>query len=339
MKKKVKKNNFDEWLNELPTKIENPAFQPEEMLACQQCQRTNPPNRLKCFYCGAEIEISEAQSQYLKPKLRKLETWEKGFNLIYQPEMQVAGEINLEEIAKILRLEKDSLQKMLEAKKSLPLARAESEKEAEIARQRLAELDLKTRVLSDESLAVEKPPQRLRGIEFFDGKIILILFNKDELIEIEPEDLVLIVTGAIFERKVEATEKHNKQGDNKILQTTETASDESLIDIFSRQNANGYRILAKGFDFSCLESEKELLGKNNLKKLVGKLREVAPNAKFVDDYLQLRESLGKIWEVGHTSDSTGVKRETIGKYSLGNITIVNNLSQFTKYSRLQWHIL
>lgn len=337
MEKKVEKVHSDQWLKDLPIQAENPAFKPEEMIICVKCQRINPPTRLKCFYCGAELEISQANSQYLKPNLRKLEIWEKGFNLIYQPKS--SDEASIAEIAKMLRLEKASLQKMLEANKPLPLARAESEREAHIAQKRLSELRIETVILSDETLAVEKPTHRLRGIEFFDGKIILILFNQDEIVEIEHKDLALIVTGAIFERKVEATEKYNKKGDNKLLKTSESASDESLIDIYSRQNSIGYRILAKGFDFSSLEAEKEILARNNLKKLSRKLREVAPSAKFVDDYLKLRESLGNVWEVEHRTDSMGMKRGGIGKFNLGNIVTVNNLSQFTKYSRLQWHIL
>ena len=339
MEKKAEKIHPDEWLKDLLVEAEITAFKPEEMIACQQCERKNPPTRRKCFYCNAELEISESQSRFLKPNLRKLEVWEKGFNVIFQPQINELDETLIAEIAKMLRLEKAGLQKILSAHKTLPLAHAESEKEAEIARTRLSELGLETFVLSDETLTIEKPPQRLRGIEFFDGKLILILFNHDEIVELPPEDVVLIVTGAIFERKVESTERHNKKGENKILKMTETASDESLIDIYSRQDAIGYRILARGFDFSCLEADKEILAKDNIKKLIQRLREFAPNAKFVDDYLQMRENLGNIWEVEHKSDSTGVKRETIGKYSLGNMTVVNNLSQFTKYSRLQWHIL
>lgn len=339
MEKKVEKIHPDEWLKDLLVEAEITAFKPEEMNTCRKCQRTNPPTRLNCFYCSAEIEIDETNSHFLKPKLRKLEMWEKGFNLIYQPQTSAVDEAKIAEIAKMLRLENAGLQKMLRTNKTVPLARAESEKEAEIAQKCLAESGLKTFILSDEALAIEKPTHRLRGIEFFDDKLILILFNQDEIVEITNKNLALIVTGAIFERKIEATERHNKKGDNTILQTTETASDESLIDIYSRENAIGYRILAKGFDFSCLETEKGLLAKDNLKKLVQKLRETAPTAKFVDDYLQMRESLVNIWEVENKSDSKGVKRESMGKFSLGNLTIASNLSQFTKYSRLQWHIL
>ncbi|CAN5426333.1 hypothetical protein BH20ACI1_BH20ACI1_08400 [soil metagenome] len=339
MEEKEEQTNTDEWLKDLPLQTENPAFNAEEMIACTKCARTNPPTRLKCFYCDAELDISEAQSGFLRPNLRKLEVWEKGFNLIFQNKNEDFDESKLPEIAKMLKLEKDFLQKMFNEQKTLPLARAEAEKEAEIVRKRLQEFGIETTILSDESLAVENPPKRLRGIEFWDDKIIFVLFNKDEIIEISNDDLILIVSGAIFERKVEAVEKHNKKGENKLLETDETTSDEFLIDIYSRQNKLGYRIFAKGFDFSSLETEKQLLAVENMRKLVKKLREVAPNAKFVDDYLQARESLGGIWEVELKTDSQGLKRKGFGNFNLSNITIADNKIQFTKYSRLQREII
>ena len=335
----MEKNNGDEWLRDLPVQSENPAFKAQEMLLCDKCRRTNPPTRLNCFYCAAPLEISEAQSKNLKPNLRKLEIWEKGFNLILAPDAQISDEANLAEIAKLLNLEREALQNLFEAGKALPLARAESEKEAEIVRGRLLKLGVETFVLSDESMAAEKPQKRLRGLEFFDDKIVLILFNKDEIAEIAPENLGLIVTGAIFERKVEATEKRSKKGESKILNSTETASDEFLIDIYSRTDSVGYRIFAKGFDFSCLEAEKEILAKDNLKKLANKLQKLAPDAKLIEDYLQVRESLGNVWTVEERIDSQGLKRESFGRFNRGNVTTINNSAQFTKYSRLQWHLL
>jgi hypothetical protein len=221
----------------------------------------------------------------------------------------------------------------------MPAVRAESKPEAEIVQIRLRELGIETLIVSDEMLAADKPPRRLRGIEFFDDKLILILFNQDEIIEISPDDLALIVNGAIFYRKIEATEKHNKKGDNEILDATETNSDEILIDIYSRSDPNGFRIYAKGFDFSSLESEKELLAKANIKKLGDKLRLTAPDVKTVNDYLSHRILLANVWESDQRIDSQGLKRESFGKFKLGNVTTIHNLSQFTKYSRLQWHLL
>ncbi len=329
----------DEWLKDLPVQTENLAFNSEEMIRCAACERASPPNRLKCLYCGKELDVSESQSQNLKLNLRKLEFWEKGFNLIVLPNQPIPDETKLRESAKLLKIEREVLRKIIEIKKNLPLARVESEKEADILRKYLSEFGLETRILSDESLAIEKPARRLRGIEFFDDKFAMILFNQSEIVEVLKKDLTLIVTGAVFERRIEATEKYSKKGENTILNSTEVSTDETLLDIYSRADSDGYRIWAKGFDFSCLASEKGILAKENLKKLAGKLRQTAPNAAFVDDYLRIREALANVWEVEQKSDSHGLKREGIGKFNLGNVTTINNLAQFTKYSRLQRHFL
>lgn len=219
------------------------------------------------------------------------------------------------------------------------MARAESQREAETTQTRLREAGIETIIVSDEALAIEKQTRRLRGIEFHDDKLILILFNQDEIAEITAEDFALIAVGAVFERKITATEKYNKKGDNQILNATENTSDETLIDVFSRRDSLGFRIFAKGFDFSSLEEEKEMLAKDNIKKLIEKLCRFAPDVKYVDDYLPNRTLLANVWEVEQKIDSQGLKREGVGKFNLENVTTVNNLSQFTKYSRLQWHLL
>ena len=82
-----------------------------------------------------------------------------------------------------------------------------------------------------------------------------------------------------------------------------------------------------------------MLAKDNIVKLVEKLRRFAPNAKYVDSYLPNHNLLANVWEVEQKTDSQGLRRQGFGKFNLGNVTTVNNLSQFTKYSRLQWHLL
>lgn len=339
MKKENEKKSFDELLKDLSLETENLGFAPEEMIFCAKCNRTNAPTRAKCFYCGEELEMREEQSRFLKPVLRKLEHWEKGFNIIFLSKNRKLSEDESTEIARMLNLEKDDLQKTFEVNKFLPLARIESQKESDVIKKRLSESGVETLVLSDDELAAERPPQRLRGIEFFKEKLCLILFNQNEIIDVPKENLELIVTGTIFQKKVEAIEKRGKKGEIKTLQEMETASDEILFDLYTRQNTDGFRIFGKGFDFSCLENEKGILAVENMKKLVRKLGEFAPNVKIVDDYLQIRENLGNIWEIEHKTDSIGLTRERFGKFNLGNVTTASNSIQFTKYSRMQKHLI
>ena len=338
MEKAKESIESEERLKDLPLQTENIAFKPEEMIRCRNCSRLNPPVRLECFYCAAELEISAAQAANLQPGLRKLEDWEKGFNLIYQPNSPNETKFDPAETAKILRLEPDVLRKIVETKKTLPLARVETEKEAEIVAGKLREKGLITFIVGDEKLAADDLPTRLRGLEFDGDNLVLILFNSSEIREIRRKDLALIVSGAVFERKTESVEKR-KKGESKILDASETASDESLIDIYSREGTNGYRITAKGFDFSSLEAEKGILARENMQKLVEKLREFASNAKFDGDYLAVREILGEVWEIENRKESQGLKRHGFGKFDFSNLATSSNLRQFTKYSRLQREIL
>jgi hypothetical protein len=338
MEKKTEPVGADQWLKDVSIEPEIRGFKPEEMISCPNCERKSPPTRLKCFYCGAELPVSAEQAEFIKPQPRKMEAWEKGFNLIILPNAQTYDDAALREVAGMTRLENEDLRKLVDAQKPLPLTRAESEKEAEIIAKRLSEIGFESLVLSDEDLKIEIVTRRLRGIEFRDDKLVLILFNSDEIAEIRREDLNLIVTGAIFERRIETTEQRKKR-ENKVLETTETSADELLIDIYAPGDAFGYRIVSSGFDFSCLETEKGILARENIRKLVEKLRAFAPRAKFVGDYLQIRDVLGQVWEAEEKRDSRGLQRKSFGRFDLGNVTTINNLSQFTKYSRLQRHLL
>lgn len=336
MEKKNEQIHPDQWLKDLPVEPEIQSFSAEAMIPCEKCGRVSPPTRLKCLYCGADLKISAEQVEHLKPSLRKLEDWEKGFNVILQ-----SSPINLEnltEIAGLLHLEKDEAEMIFETNLALPLARAETMTEAEILVKKLNGFGVESKIIGDESLNIEKMPRRLRGIEFYEDRLILILFNADEIAQIPYQDVNLIVTGAFFERKVEATESLKKKDEKKILGSREISTDEMLIDIYSQTDSIGYRIESKGFDFSCLGSEKSLFAKDNMPKVAEKLRAVAPNSEFVNDYLKIREELGKVWTISERNDSGGLERKGIGGLKRTNITTISNLVQFTRYSRLQWHI-
>ena len=331
-------NGAEDFLKNLPVHSEEVGFKPDEMVACGACARLNAPNRLKCMYCGAALEISSEQAGKIKPVLRKLENWEQGFNLIYLPNDEQISPDGVQQIAKLIGREKEFAQKVLEARKPVPVARCETQREAVILKNHLDESGLSNIIVADEALDAENAPKRLRNLEFRDGYLLMTIFNTNEVEAVSLEDLRIIVPGAIFQKAVESTEAR-KKGESKILDATETASDESLLDLYSENNYNGYRILTKGFDFSSLGAEKGILARENLKRLVAKLAQSAPHARVVDDYLALRGVLGEIWEVEQRKDSQGLTRQRFGKFDLSNVSTSNNLQQFTKYSRLQWHLL
>lgn len=214
------------------------------------------------------------------------------------------------------------------------MAGLSAEKKSEIVKERLSEANIETLIVSDADLAFDKPPKRLRGLEFDDNFLSLRLFNVDETVKIKCEDLALIVAGAALHKKIESVEKRKGKDEKKLLDATETASDEIVIDIYGNDDQIGFRIEQKGFDFSCLGDDKTMLASQNIKLLIEKLNRFATNAKISDDYLKVREFLGEIWEVEHRKDSLGLKRHGFGKFDFSNLATSNNLGQFTKYSRL-----
>ncbi|NOT47915.1 MAG: hypothetical protein HOP17_09245, partial [Acidobacteria bacterium] len=119
-----------------------------------------------------------------------------------------------------------------------------------------------------------------------------------------------------------------------ILETA-TSTDDLVVDLYGSADEQGWRIMAKGFDFSGLGSEKALLAGDNMTRLLGKIRTFASAAKFVDEYGQVAGALSAVWEVDRRKDFEGLNRIGIWKSGFSSVVSTSNLEQFSKYSRLQ----
>ena len=154
------------------------------------------------------------------------------------------------------------------------------------------------------------------------------------------DEIALIVRGHISKTKVDSNEKKRRRGaDAKLIDQYATVSDESVIDIYTFASKIGYRIYAAGFDFSCLGDQKTLLARDNFGRLVNLLTEHSPKARLVSNYHVVRQALEHVWEIESRKDSLGLRQIAIGKREFGSETSTSNLHQFTKFSRLQWHLL
>lgn len=314
------------------------AFEAGELVVCKNCGRKSPPNRFDCMYCAAKLEIAGRDSETIKLNLRPLESWEKGFNVIYLSGPASLSNADLASVSRLLERNVEGLRAMLDAGKPLPLARVESDEAAVIIEARLRELDIECRTISDEALNADTLPRRLRRIEISDDKLILVDFNNDTTFTIGREDLALIVVGEIFETRSESSEKR-KKGKTNVLDKTETSADEIVIDLYAASDPIGFRIPMTGFDFSCLGEDKGILARENIRALAVSLKEFAPNARLDKDYHEIKDLLNDVWEIEQRKDSKGLRRHNFGKLGMGHIESRNNLKQFTKYSRLQWHLL
>lgn len=315
---------------------EDIAFKPDEMQPCGACKRLNPPTRLRCLYCGAEVEVKPENAVLIKPASRKLEPWERGFNVILR-EPITDEQANFTKIASFLSTEPNDVRVILDAMAPLPLARVESQVEADVLIAGLARLGLKCSILADSDMADDRLPVRLSNIELLKRGIAVTDFNTRAVTEIN--DLALIIPGLLTTNKVDSIEKKGRRGKTKVIDETATASDESILDLYSRHDPVGYRVHLTGFDFSCLGDDKGLIAVENMRRLVVVLKEHAPNARVVSDYKKVRQALGQVWNIESRKDPQGLKRSGFGKREFGTVASTSNLRQFTKYSRLQWHLL
>lgn len=331
------KSQDETWLTDLPVTSENIGFKPEEMNACPRCGKSNPPTRPNCFYCSADLETAVEGSDAGQLSSRVLENWEKGFNVVYLP-VSTAVQQDISGVARFLSMDIDTLEKVIGPKSIIPIARLESPEEAAAVAEYLSRRGIECTITGDDLLESDKLPVRLRGLKFSGENLILTRFNTNEEIEIHRDDILLIVTGALFEAKTETIEKRKKKQTSIVLET-QAKSDSGIIDIYVGGDSIGYRIPVSGFDFSCLGAEKGLLAAENIRRLTEVLRNFAPSAKFVGNYSTIRELLDAVWPVERRRDSHGRQGTGFGGKDFTNIESINNLQQFTKYSRLQRNFL
>ncbi|MEP7074645.1 MAG: hypothetical protein ABI878_02455 [Acidobacteriota bacterium] len=334
MSEKTNIKSAEDRLKEMPVQTENIAFAPEDMRTCTKCGRANPPNRLKCFYCAADILIDTGSLAQATPLLRRLEAWEKGFNVVALSRIGLHTRVNLPAAARELGLERDAAEKLFASNAEIPVARVEGQREANVLRLRLKNIGIETTVIADESLHLEKFPRRIRALEFKSDQMVATDFNTAEKLAISAADLILVVSGTMYEMKTASIEKR-KRSKSTLLDQTETAADESVIDLYTRQDETGMRIYQSGFDFSCLAANKGLLASENMPKLVRRLIMTCVNATLDEKYAEVRDALGLVWELETRKDYDGLRRSGFGKKDFGNVVTVNNHSQFNRYSRLR----
>lgn len=309
------------------------------MVRCEQCLRANPPTRIECLYCGHGLPVSDAATTLVRPSLRPLEKWEQGYNCVLMKSpadglangaMDQAGD----QAASLLRLEVDDLLKIVGAQSPLPLARTATQAEAAIIEQRLAVIGLETMIVSDEALALEVSPRRLRTLDLNETGLVAYQIAGVEGTDVEWSAITLVVTGRLFARQIEFKERKRRGPEKEIVDATETMSDEAVLDIYTKDNDGGWRVTANNFDFSFLGEHKSLLAGQNFSILIEVLRDRAPHAEHDDSYNRLRRILELVWPSEQQTEARGWHRDLRGKYGTSEATVTNNEPQFTRYSRL-----
>jgi hypothetical protein len=318
-------------------------FAREQMVACEQCLRTNPPTRVNCIYCGTVLPLNETTVNLQKPTLRRLEKWELGYNNLLVPTANSVAdplESDLAEAADVLKLSPSDLARIISRGLSLPLARAATLDEAALVQRRLRDLGIETRIIADVELGVkETGPVRVRAIEFDAAGFRIVQTSESPSVFIVWTDLILIVVGRLISTRIELKEQKTARAENRILDSSEFFSDEFVVDFYARSQPHAFRITANSFDFSCLGAKKRLVSGENMSTLLEIFHERSPRAVVDDSYNSLRKVLEPGWPTEQQNESSGWRRERPGKYSVGSVNEKNNETQFMRYSLLRRYLL
>jgi hypothetical protein len=243
---------------------------------------------------------------------------------------------DLAQVADLVKLSAENLTRIVAEKIPLPVACTASPEEAELVLNRLRDVGFQTFVLSDEELgASEALVKRIKSMSVNDEFATLQQAGTREQIEVRWHDIVLIVTGRLFTRRVEIQERKSRRAENEIVQSSEFSNDEAVIDFYSSTQPQTWRVNANGFDFSCLGNQKALIANENISRLQQFIAARSPQAKVDDSYKRLRQILDLVWGSQQETQSSGWRRESPGRLSVGLSTINSNEIQFTRYSRLQ----
>lgn len=320
-----------------PLRPESRGFAPDQLVACEECRRANPPTRMNCLYCGATLPIKNGFDDQRRPALRPLETWEQGFNVVLPPDPAALTlpECALAEAAEVLRTNAAQLREIIMAQELLPLARAASREESVLIKKRLGALGLYVEIIADEDLAVEtQPPQRISTLDIEDDALTAWTLVNHAPINVVWPDVTLILTGRIFRKRIEIEERRSHRSSKEIVDTREFQEDQNVLDIYQRNPNTNLRIVADSFDYTCLAVRKSLLATENFARLIEALSTRATSASYVDAYRRVRHLLKVAWPLVEQTESGGLRRARPGKFNTEAVTSVSNETQFTRYGRL-----
>ncbi len=315
------------------------AFAPAEMVACEACLRANPPTRMNCLYCGAQLPATASGDDLRRPTLRTLEAWEQGFNVVLVCRATVEEVTGLMEAAALLRLDAGQLREMTHAHMPLPVARAATLDEATLVYRRLLGFGWPVEIVSDEELRVETEGQkRIRKLEIGADALVGWSSAEAEGASVEWKRLTLLVAGRVSRKRIEVEERRGggarRGAEGEVVEAREFYEDESALDLYFAGSVAGWRIMAENFDYSCLGAAKSLMAVENFKQLVETLRARAKEAWYDDSYGRVRHYLKYAWPLTEQTEAGSLRRIRPGRYNAEAVTSVTNETQFTRYGRL-----
>ena len=306
------------------------AFSVSELVQCAACSRANPPTRASCLYCGSTLEVNQLNA-FVAPPVQITDTLSHvAFHLVAVAPKRL-DQAALNEIAELLQIKPSDLQSLLAHSVGAPVLVATSEQQARIAAAKLEERGIRADVISDEQLALHDAPKPISALKIDDEKVLGTVGRSAEVVDAMWANITLMVVGRLYFATREIDQKKNRS--QHVIDEREMLTDEAVLDVYFAGEAQGWRIRAASFDFSCLGARKQLTAFANFTVLTGLLHEYASAAAFDDSYTSLRAALNSVWPLDPAANSKEKRRSGFQVFD-SSVTSIDNELQFTRYSRL-----
>ena len=260
-----------------------------------------------------------------------------GYNIIFCGYDQTRG--SLVEAGEFLKLTTGTLEKLIATNHPLPVARTLTSEEAQLVREKLTTFGVEAIVLSDEELGVtDNSIARVRSVIFEETAISFRASGRPAPIRVNFADLMLMVQARLLTRITAVKERQTRSSENEILDASEFFADEAVYDLYCAVHSETLRISANNFDFSCLGPRKALVVSANMSTLAYTLASKAPQLEVDNSYVAVRQLLDVVWGSEKATRSEGWRREAPGRVTVAATTTDTNEKQFTRYSRLKFHL-
>ncbi len=289
--------------------------------SCPKCGRPNRSRRSDCLYCGSLLRAATNEDG-----AEQNEFW-----IVVKVDHDNAA--GLDAIAEFAKQDPAAARSAFASGCWLPLTAARSRPAAESITSRLAENLVDVRIFDDNDLLPSAAPMRLTGIDDDLAEFRARAPGDLESLPALVADTRLVVHGTLRTAAVERTERRTSSG-RQLLNETTANSDEAVLDLFLGPDDDWYRIRPVGFDFSCLGDERTLIAADNVRKLGAKLAQTGPDAVLDTNFDRSRRWLESVWPSDSSIAAAGFERSSFGKPKLNSVERRDNLSQFTRYSRM-----
>ncbi len=300
----------------------------QDVQNCPKCDRRTPSARGTCLYCGATLVVTRIETA---PSQRNIDSFEQAFNTVVEP-ASFQTDSQIDAVAAALSIEASEAGAILGAGKRIPIARSHTRQEAELIAALMRDCGVGASVVGDEELRLQSELARARGIAAESEELHIRLSGGS--VALPCSDIKLMVIGSLKNRRVDYSENVRAKSGG-VVDTSEYVSGEMLLDLYSGALDRSFRIRSDAFDYSGLVEPLSFRAEENFGLLVARLRALAPNAGFDDDFARVRPLLGRAWPERSRSEARGVKRKGLSLRPVAQSSVISdNRDQFDRYSRL-----